>query len=173
MRRAIVEGRTPNLLALHYNPAEWRVESLFLFPRFVITLSIIDKRRPLSPSARRHGWVGCDFALDRLPVDAKITLVGAREAVSPQHVREQYAALRPLERLRHESRGWTMDVLHVVRELGKREFQLSEVYESREQLACLHPHNRHIEPKIRQQLQRLRDRGFLEFLGPGRYRLKR
>ena len=53
--------------------------------------------------------------------------------------------------------------------LGEDEFSLAEVYASARELARLHPSNRHIEDKIRQQLQRLRDMGFLEFQGRGRY----
>jgi type II restriction enzyme len=34
----------------------------------------------------------------------------------------------------------------------------------------LHPGNRHVPDKIRQQLQVLRALGFVEFLGRGRYR---
>ena len=35
---------------------------------------------------------------------------------------------------------------------------------------ALHPDNRHVRDKIRQQLQVLRDLGLVEFLGRGRYR---
>ena len=38
-------------------------------------------------------------------------------------------------------------------------------------MARLHPQNRFVRPKIRQQLQILRDLGLLEFLGRGRYRV--
>ncbi|MBI5242579.1 MAG: hypothetical protein HY922_02705 [Elusimicrobia bacterium] len=41
-----------------------------------------------------------------------------------------------------------------------------------DRLSELHPNNRHVRPKIRQQLQVLRDLGFVAFLGRGRYRLK-
>ncbi|MBZ5564268.1 MAG: hypothetical protein LAP13_17830 [Acidobacteriia bacterium] len=34
----------------------------------------------------------------------------------------------------------------------------------------LHPDNLHVRDKIRQQLQRLRDLGLVEFLGGGKYR---
>lgn len=37
-------------------------------------------------------------------------------------------------------------------------------------LALRHPKNHNIKPKIRQQLQFLRDKGFVEFLGDGRYK---
>jgi type II restriction enzyme len=38
-------------------------------------------------------------------------------------------------------------------------------------LSNKHQDNRHIKEKIRQQLQILRDKGYLEFLERGRYRL--
>jgi type II restriction enzyme len=38
-------------------------------------------------------------------------------------------------------------------------------------LSRLYPNNKHVKPKIRQQLQVLRDHGYLEFESKGRYRL--
>ena len=55
---------------------------------------------------------------------------------------------------------------------ARPEFDLAEVYKSEEKLAKLHPANRHVRDKIRQQLQVLRDLGILEFLGRGEYRLR-
>jgi len=60
-------------------------------------------------------------------------------------------------------------VLNIVRGLGKAEFTLAEVYAHEADLARLHPDNRHVRDKIRQQLQILRNLGFVEFLGGGRY----
>jgi type II restriction enzyme len=56
--------------------------------------------------------------------------------------------------------------------LGKTEFSLQEVYTLEENLARLHPANRNIQPKIRQQLQVLRDMGLVKFTAPGSYRLR-
>jgi type II restriction enzyme len=64
-----------------------------------------------------------------------------------------------------------LDVLNVVRGLGKAEFNLAEVYAHEASLARMHPDNRHVRDKIRQQLQVLRDLGFIEFLGAGQYRV--
>jgi type II restriction enzyme len=69
--------------------------------------------------------------------------------------------------IRHDARGWTLDVLNVVRAL---KFILQDVYAFAGHLAKLHPANRHVRDKIRQQLQVLRDLGLVEFLGGGRYR---
>jgi len=52
------------------------------------------------------------------------------------------------------------------------EFTLADVYAHAGALAKLHPQNRHVRDKIRQQLQVLRDLGLLEFLGGGSYRLR-
>jgi len=73
--------------------------------------------------------------------------------------------------LKVEKRGWTLDVLQVVQSLNKPEFSLHDVYAHADALAKLHPANRNIQPKIRQQLQVLRDMGLVEFLGRGLYRL--
>ena len=86
-------------------------------------------------------------------------------------MRGHYNRLRPLKTLQLESRGWTLDVLNVVNSLKKAEFSLAEIYGLDGGLQRLHPHNLHVKDKIRQQLQRLRDLGFLEFLGRGKYRL--
>lgn len=47
---------------------------------------------------------------------------------------------------------------------------LDAVYAHEARLAALYPGNRNVRPKIRQQLQVLRDRGWLSFDGGGRYR---
>lgn len=172
MRRAILRGETPHLLTLQYDPVRWEVVNLLLIPRFAFSLWAIEKRKPLSLMARRRGWVGCDIALDRIAPDARISMVAERLPVPAHSVRQHYDLLRPLERQRPRSRGWTLDVLTVVRSLGKPEFTLEEMYAHATQLQLLHPGNRHVEAKIRQQLQRLRDLGLLEFVSRGRYRMR-
>ena len=69
-------------------------------------------------------------------------------------------------------RGWTLDVLNLVQALRKPEFFLSEAYGLESHLSALHPGNRHVRDKIRQQLQILRDLGLVAFLGHARYRLR-
>jgi type II restriction enzyme len=172
MREAVLSGAFPNLLALQYDAHSWKVRNLTLIPNFAFSLSAVKKRPPLHATAQRHGWVGCNIILSNIPLDARVHLVYEGMIANPKDVRRQYRRLRPLERLKVEQRGWTLDVLNVVRSLGKREFDLDEVYESKAKLAKLHPANRHVQPKIRQQLQILRDIGVLEFLAPGQYRLR-
>ena len=171
MVRAIRENRTPNLFALEYDLPNWSVENLILIPSFAFPLSAIEKRNPLGPHARRAGWVGCNILLHSIPSDARISIVRDRKFVSAKAVREQYVRVLPFKRLTPEKRGWTLDVLNVLRKLGKAEFALADVYTAEHGLARLHPANRHVRDKIRQQLQVLRDLGFVKFLGAGEYRL--
>jgi type II restriction enzyme len=172
MKHAIVTNRTPNLFVLHYDREQWHVQNLILIPRFAFSLSALECRKPLGPNARRAGWVGCNILLDQIPCDAKIPIVAQGHAMNVSDVRRQYVRLRPLEGLTIQKRGWTLDVLKVVRAIGKKEFSLPEVYVSENSLGQLHPHNRHLRDKIRQQLQVLRDIGLLEFLGQGHYQMR-
>ncbi|MBI5396553.1 MAG: restriction endonuclease [Verrucomicrobia bacterium] len=173
MMRAIREDRTPNLFVLHYDRAAWRVRDLLLVPRFAFSASAVEKRKPLAPTARRAGWVGCNIVLEHIPPDARIPLVEDGVAASPREVRESFRRLRPLQELRAEERGWTLDVWRVVQGLGKREFTNDDVYGFVPEFERLYPGNRHIRDKIRQQLQVLRDRGFLTPVERGVWAMKR
>jgi type II restriction enzyme len=172
MKRAILEDRTPNLFLLHYRLPAFVVASVLLIPRFVFTVSILEKRKPLSPTARRAGWVGCNFLLHGIPSGARISVIEDGKKIARSKVRAAYDKLRPLESLKLEKRGWTLDVLNVVQELGKKEFALRDVYAKEEALQRLHPDNHNVQAKIRQQMQELREMGMVEFLGGGEYRVR-
>ena len=66
--------------------------------------------------------------------------------------------------------GWRLDVFRVVSRISENIFELENVYGWKDELQKLHPDNRNVEAKIRQQLQELRDLGLIEFLKPGVYR---
>ncbi len=171
MKRAILEDHTPNLYVLHYDLTGWLVRTVILVPHFAFALSAIERRPPLAATARRAGWVGCNIVLDKIPLNARIPIIQQGTVRPRQAVRDDYERLRPLERLKVEKRGWTLDVLQVVQSLKKTQFSLQDVYAHADALAKLHPANRHIQPKIRQQLQVLRDLDLVAFLSHGEYRL--
>lgn len=64
---------------------------------------------------------------------------------------------------------WPLAVSLLIAPLGD-EFSLPEVYSVADPLRRLFPKNRHVEAKIRQSLQILRDRGEILFESHGRYR---
>ena len=115
-------------------------------------------------SARRAGWVGCNILLCNIPPDVRIPWVENGVAASPPEVRTKFRSVSSLANVAPAERGWTLDTLKVVRTIGKGEFSLADVYAYVPEFHVLHPNNRHIRDKIRQQLQILRDLGFLQFL---------
>lgn len=171
MIEAIRSDRTPNLLVLNYS-REWAVSNMLLVPRVFFTESVIERRKPLSAEARRSGWVGCNILLREIPEDGKIAVVSGGKVLPAEHVRAEFSRIRGLSQLPAGMRGWTVDVLRAARRLRKARFSLSEVYEFESELGALHPENRHVRPKIRQQLQILRDLGLLTFDAPGQYSLR-
>ncbi len=172
MHYAILHAQTPHFFLMSYELKTLGIQTVICIPDFALTESALEKRKPLAASARRAGWIGCNILLDRIPGDARIHLVKDSQPVSTSRVRAAYKKLKPSASLALEKRGWTLDVLNVVRSLQKPQFELSEVYALEKSLAQLHPQNRHVRDKIRQQLQALRDLGFVEFLGSGSYRLE-
>jgi len=170
MIRSIRADRVPNLLILQYSP-DWFVRNLLLVPRFFFSESFIEKRRPLGAQARRAGWVGCNILLAQIPVDGKIAVISEGAPTPAARVRAEFARTCGLAEIPPSVRGWTLDTLNSVRRLGKRRFTLKEVYEFEDELQAAHPHNRNVRPKIRQQLQVLRDLGLLNFTGQGKYTL--
>ena len=171
MMEAIKNDRTPNFYFLHYDLATWRVRNLLLVPYFAFPPSAIIKRKPLSPTARRAGWIGCNFALNRIPVDARIAVVTESRVTPENEVREKFRRVKPLGEIKAKERGWTLDVLNIVRRLGKTEFTNENVYVFTHELEKLHPDNQHVKDKIRQQLQVLRDAGLLLHVEHGIWRL--
>ena len=171
MINAIRHDETPNFYFMQYELATWRVKNLLLVPRFAFPPSAIIKRPPLSSAARRAGWIGCNIALSRIPVEARIAVV-TESSISPESdVREKFRRVKPLKEISVTQRGWTLDVLNGVRSLGKKEFTNTDAYTLAGQLEQLHPDNRHVRDKIRQQLQVLRDAGLLLHIGSGEWRL--
>jgi len=67
----------------------------------------------------------------------------------------------------HDLHGW-LDLVYDV--LPDGEFTNQQVYQYEESFRRRFPHNQNIQAKIRQKLQELRDLGFIEHLGPGRWR---
>jgi type II restriction enzyme len=171
MMEAIRRDETPNFYFMQYELATWRVKNLLLVPSFAFPPSAIIRRKPLSLMARRAGWVGCNIALSRIPTEARIPVVTESHALPESEVRAQFRRVKPLGEIKTNERGWTLDVLNAVRRLGKTEFTTADAYGFTRELEKLHPDNRHVRDKIRQQLQVLRDTGLLLHVERGCWRL--
>lgn len=172
MIEAVYENRSPSFMFLHYSCATWEVRDLLLIPRHLISPSAIERRNPLREKARRAGWVGCNIVLANIPQTGRIYAIKDSTIFSPEAIREKWNSLRFVEKIEPKQRGWLVDVLRCILSLGQKEFTLQQIYaQFEDELSRLHPENKHVRPKIRQQLQVLRDRGRIRFIGSGRYKI--
>jgi type II restriction enzyme len=114
--------------------------------------------------------VGCNILLSRIPEVGKIFVVREGEALDRDWVCRQWRQTVFMRSASEAARGWLLNVLWCVERVGRSEFSLSDIYAFEGRLSEIFPENRHVRQKIRQQLQVLRDHGFVEFLGRGRYR---
>jgi len=173
MVESMLDNSNPNFMLMYYSGMEWNINSLFVIPKFFFSESIIEKRKPLSSTARRAGWVGCNILLGKLPFLGRIYVINNQKILPKKSVKENWKRISFMNTQILEKRAWINDILSCIEKLNKREFNLPDLYYFEEQLSIVHPHNKNIKPKIRQQLQILRDRGILKFKGNGKYSLQK
>ena len=157
----------PSFFFMHYDCYE--VNNLIIVPKCFFTPNVIEKRKRLDAGAKRAGWEGCNILLNNVPEFAKIPIIKNGIALNPKDVCKQYNHVYSLQTNSIESRGWLMDVLSCVEQLDET-FTLKQMYDFVNELGVKHPNNKNIEAKIRQQLQFLRDRGFIDFTARGNYK---
>lgn len=168
----LAANNNPNLFLLNYDRKLLSVTNLFVVPKHFFIREIIEERKPLAPTARRAGWIGSRILLKQIPEAGKIFIVRAGQPESKEAVLEKWNRTLFLRDQEQEARGWLIEVMKCVEAIGKSEFTLDDMYAFEDRLSHLYPGNRNVKPKIRQQLQFLRDRGYLYFVSRGYYRVR-
>lgn len=170
MVKRITSNQNPDFFFMNYSKTEYKVKDFIIVPKHFFTPSIVEKRKPLAPTARRAGWVGCNILIGRIPEQGRISIIANGNELDKNSIIRQVNRSSMLEICNLDSRGWLMDVLNYINTIEDTFFTLSEIYSFENELQASHPNNHNVKPKIRQQLQFLRDKGFIEFLGNGKYR---
>jgi type II restriction enzyme len=160
----------PNFFFMNYSKREMKIKDLMMVPKHFFVDEIIEKRPPLAETARRAGWVGCNIEIKKIPNEGKIYIVKDEMISEISDVLKQIEKTNFIAQYNLKARGWILDILHCVGAIDERVFSLEQVYRFEDALKVKHPQNKHIKEKIRQQLQVLRDKGLIEFLGNGHYR---
>lgn len=146
------------------------IRDLLIVPKHFFVPDVIEKRNPLKDTAKRAGWVGCNILLNKIPIQGRISVVSNGAYHNPKLVVEKMHYSNKFKVNDIESRGWLFDVMYCVNQIIGIEFSLTDVYKFEDYLSQKHPNNRNVKAKIRQQLQFLRDKGAIEFLGNGKYK---
>ncbi len=169
MIERLQSATNPNLVLLRYDRAQSLISEAILVPKQFFIPEAIEQRRALAPTARRAGWVGCNIRLDLIPALGKIPYIEEGAIAAAPTVREAWKRTLTISQSVPSSRGWLLQVLRIVERIPGPEFTLEQVYSAETELSALFPANNNVRPKIRQQLQVLRDMGLIEFKGSGRY----
>jgi type II restriction enzyme len=173
MIQRLVSDNNPNFFFLTYDKTTLEIRNFLTIPKYFFVPSIIEQRSPLNLAARRAGWVGCNIVMSNIPEFGKIFYVQNGIPKSKKEVLDKWSKTEFIKSTRNiEAKGWLLDVLVCVERIKKREFSLEEVYSFEEYLKAKHPLNNNIRAKIRQQLQFLRDKSVIEFVGRGHYRMR-
>jgi type II restriction enzyme len=168
----LAASNNPNLFLLNYDRNALQVQNLFVVPKHFFVRDIIEERKPLTSTARRAGWIGSNILLSRIPEAGKIFIVQDGQVLPRDSILDKWKKTLFLRDQSLEARGWLIEVMKCIEAIGRPEFELQDVYAFESALSALYPNNRHVQQKIRQQLQFLRDRGYLDFISRGRYRLR-
>jgi type II restriction enzyme len=164
----------PNLFILNYDQTDYRISNFLVIPKHFFVTDIIEKRKALSEDARRAGWVGCNILLGGIPLSGKIFYVKNGDiAPKDKVIEEWHKTIFLRDKDENISKGWLLDIMSCIDKVDKQEFTLNDIYAFETRLAAKYPDNRHVKDKIRQQLQILRDKGYLKFTSRGQYKVGR
>lgn len=149
------------------------VNDFFVIPKHFFISEIIEERKPLTESARRAGWIGSNILFSKIPKAGQIFYVENGKEVLRRDVLEKWGKTVFLKQIKKtDAKGWILDIMNCIDALNKQEFSLQDLYKFEPDLTVIHSENKHIKDKIRQQLQFLRDKKYLDFIGSGTYRLR-
>lgn len=172
MIKRISSPEKPNFFFMGYLDT-LRVNDFFVVPKHFFISEMIEERKPLAETARRAGWIGSNILFSKIPKAGQIFYIEDGKEVAKEDVLEKWQKTVFLKKIKKaDAKGWILDIMNCIDALNKKEFTLADVYAFESDLKAIHPENKNIKPKIRQQLQFLRDKGYLEFVGEGVYKLK-
>jgi type II restriction enzyme len=170
MIRRINSENNPHFFFMNYSFQNLEAINFIVIPKHYFVDSIIEKRRPLSDTARRARWVGCNILLQNIPSTGKIFLIKNGTIENKNVVLNKWAKTSFLANQKKESRGWLIEILKIIDGIPGKEFKLADVYFFENYFKEKFPKNNFVRDKIRQQLQVLRDKGILDFKGNGLYK---
>jgi len=91
MCERLASSNNPSLILMNYDVARFGVTDLFFVPKHFFVREIIQERKPLAPTARRAGWVGCNILLKEIPDSGKIYFVRDGQTAPRHAVLQQWA----------------------------------------------------------------------------------
>ncbi|WP_418185049.1 DpnI domain-containing protein [Aliarcobacter vitoriensis] len=168
MIERINSNSNPNFYFLNYDKNNFDVINFCAVPNYFFTPNIIIPRRKGIPN--RPDYIMCNIYISNIPSSGKIFYVKDREIISKDKVLYDWNKTLFLKNSNNiEVKGWLLDIMQCIEKLDGKKFSLRDLYIFENYLKIKHPENNNIQAKIRQQLQNLRDKGYLKFTNRGNY----
>ena len=144
----LAASNNPNLFLLSYDLKRLSVVNFLVVPKHFFARDVIEERKPLAETARRAGWIGSNILLNQIPQSGKIFIVRDGQLAAKETVLAQWQRTLFLRDQALETRGWLLEVMKCIELLGKRDFQIEDIYAFEEHLSQRYPGNRNVKPKI-------------------------
>jgi type II restriction enzyme len=168
MIERISNNNNPNFYFLNYDKSNFDVINFCAVPSYFFTPNNIVPRKNGIPN--RPDYIMCNIDLSSIPNSGKIFYVKNKEIVSKNKVLEDWNKTLFLKDANSiQVKGWLLDIIQCIEKLNRKKFSLQDLYNFEKYLKIKHPENNNIQAKIRQQLQDLRDNGYLKFTHRGNY----
>ncbi len=172
MIERLQSNSNPNFFFLNYDKNSLDIINFIVIPKHFFIPEIIEKRKSLSSTAQRAGWIGCNILLDTIPQSGKIFYIQNKQIQSKNKILDNWHKTSFLKQTTNiNSKGWLLDIIKCIEKLNKQNFTLNDIYQFENHLKLKYPQNNNIRAKIRQQLQILRDKNYLKFTNRGSYKI--
>ncbi len=168
MIERLESSTNPSFFFLTYSP-NLEISNFLIIPKFFIRPeNIIQAPRVLKD---RGDYIMCNISLVWIPESGKIFYIKDKEFLEKERILESWEKTCFLQNSKWEAKGWLLDTMRCIDMIWKKEFTIADIYNFTTILKEKYPENNNIEAKLRQQLQVLRDRGYLAFKAKGRYKI--
>ena len=104
MCERVASTNNPNLMLMNYDIKALSVKNLCVIPKQFFVREIIEERKPLAPTARRAGWVGCNILLREIPEAGRYSMSAMATCCQRIRSREVAANAIPARRRRSSKR---------------------------------------------------------------------
>lgn len=168
MIERISNNSNPNFYFLNYDKKNFDVINFCAVPNYFFTPEIIIPRKKGIPN--RPDYIMCNIDISGIPNTGKIFYIKDREIISKSKVLDDWNKTLFLKESNSiQAKGWLLDTMMCIEQLNKKSFSRQELLNFIPYLQAKYPNNLNIGQKISQQLQILRDKGFLKFTNRGNY----
>ncbi len=168
MIERLESATNPSFFFLTYTPNR-EVSNFLVIPKhFIQPKNIIKAPRILKD---RWEYIMCNISLMWIPESGKIFYIKNGEYKSEKNILDTWKKTIFLQDTKNiQTKGWLLDIMNCIDSIKDDNFTLDDMYGFAPQLQILHPENNFVHDKIRQQLQILRDKWYIEFVSRWKYR---